>query len=741
MRKIVNFFRKHSIIVICVFVFVINAVCTIFMKAPVITDENGTMANAAFISGIYDWSEAYSSSVSMYWGYGYSILWIPLFYIFSNVFVVYRCIGIINSLVVAFIPLLVYNFLKINFSFLSKKTDLILAFLLGLHPISFVFSKHAWNEPMLLLLQWIILYLLFVCCRKNGLKKIVYRAVLGIACAYSCTVHERCINFGAVIIVTGLLIFILTKDKAISFISFLISFIIGYKLHGIFKSYVVANLIVSDAARNTTESLISKELFNTLLDFQNLKQMIIGMLCQMYYIVFSSFGLLWISIFSFFVLLYFLFKKKNEEFSKPLLTLSIYTNALFAATLIISTIFYYKSYITNTARGVEYYFYGRYNESCMGIIMLLGVIFILSMKPKLQKIAWGISLAGMTLLAVMILVFLKLKILFISNQMFNEINMYFLLPFGTSDIVENTSLHDFIIISCIFIIITIAIWCLLYKKWYKVLLGLVCVLYSIVNIYHTLNYLIPRNDAQYKNVKELINYIEENPELLKDVENIYLTNVGTRTLTMQFVFPEYNLHFLNTKTYGYKQLENIQDNSLVISMKNEGFDKWLEDFYYIDGVYRYHFWKYDEDASKSEVSGSNNKEKISTAYRNEHEEYLIVVNDYQSGSAVLSSSDCIATQTCIFLNDGNITFPNRTFLAHEYEFNFVGNMLDNLNIAISSDDGLVDYDIISEVYSDGLAKIVIDFKQEIMNGEITISKEKENPYSTFRQLQIVPLCD
>ena len=734
--------KNLAILILCFCVFIINAIFAVFMKAPVITDENGTMANAAFLSGRYNWSSSYTSSTSMYWGYGYSVLWIPLFYLFTDMFLVYRLIGVVNAIVAAIIPGIIYYFIDQNFPFISKKRNVFITLILGMHPISFVFTKHTWNEPMLLLLQWLILYTFFACCRNTGKKRVVFSIFTGFLCAYACTVHERSIAFFATIIISAILLRVFAKKRTISLLPYLFSFGIGYELHRVIKSYLLDNLLITENARNTAESLITKDLLLVLLNYQNLKQLLAAMFSQAYYIAASSFGLLFISLSSFFILIYYAFEYKNgkEERgdNKPLLILSIYTNAMFGSTLVISTLFYYKSYITDTARGLEYFFYGRYNESAIGIVLLLAILFIFSVNVQMRKILLSISLAGMHLSTLIILIVLRLKILKISHQLFNEINIYFFMPFGTSDFADHAEEVDFVKIGFSLLTFAAILWFLFIKKKYHIMIVLILCIYLFVDVYHVKNYLIPRNNTQYNGIKALVEYTKGNPKLFDDVEDIYLANVSKRTLTLQFVFPDKNVHFLNTKTYGYKQLQEVTDYSIVISEGNEEFEKWISGFQYIDQVETFTLWKYN---GLSEEMSADKKISVLDAYNRELSKYSVVVNDYQSGSALYTTSGCVATQTKVFLNDGSVCFPNRTFLPHQYELEFIGNMLDSLEIEVLSDGKLSSYEIVSEEYSDESAKIIIDVTEEIWNGEIVMKKQKENSQSTFVQLNIIPIIE
>lgn len=719
-----------------------------FVKAPIITDENGTMANAAFLSGLYDWSAAYNSSISMYWGYGYSILWIPVFYFIKDIFIVYRLLCIFNSIIISIIPYVIYRILKENFKTLSIKEICVISLLLGLLPVNFIFSKNTWNEPMLLLLQWLFVFLLLKANQSQKRYKYIYSAILGGLCAYSCTVHERGIVFFIAILIGSFFYYVIRKKVWVSAIPFLFSFLFGYKIHIIIKNIIINNLIKVDSsiARNTSESLFSKDLL-VILNPENWGGFITGIFGQVYYIIYSSMGLVIIALMS---IVYIIYKSicKHREIDKAkdcYVCLAIYSGLLFIGTLLISSIFYYKSYISDTARGLEYYLYGRYNESAVGILLLLAILSLLYVKrnkPAMSKPIIFISLCTMLLIGIISIFVLK-RILNITDVVFNEANISFFIPFTRKGFLEKAKISDFIIINIAIFLLSFSFFLIFYypQKMKIGIVFLVC-LFLIIDLRYFQESVMVRNNKQYEQIAGLKDYLSSDSTLL-DIENIYLTDVSTRTLTIQFLFPESNVTFLNTKTYGYEPLKDIKENSLIISGYDEEFDRWLSQFYLLDSVDGYFFWRYgDYNDQWGNLKGTrrNTDQKslsINNAYLKENSNYSIVVNNYQSGAAVDYSEGCLATQTDIFLNNnGIVSFKNRNFLAHKYYLTFYGNHMDEVIVDFETHE---DTDIkISEEWRNKTSyKICVTFDKEYKNVEIKLTSNKTDLPVSFQKLVIV----
>ena len=308
---------------------------------------------------------------------------------------------------------------------------------------------------------------------------------------------------------------------------------------------------------------------------------------------------------------------------------------------------------------------------------------------------------------------------------------------------EKAKISDFIIINIAIFLLSFSFFLIFYypQKMKIGIVFLVC-LFLIIDLRYFQESVMVRNNKQYEQIAGLKDYLSSDSTLL-DIENIYLTDVSTRTLTIQFLFPESNVTFLNTKTYGYEPLKDIKENSLIISGYDEEFDRWLSQFYLLDSVDGYFFWRYgDYNDQWGNLKGTrrNTDQKslsINNAYLKENSNYSIVVNNYQSGAAVDYSEGCLATQTDIFLNNnGIVSFKNRNFLAHKYYLTFYGNHMDEVIVDFETHE---DTDIkISEEWRNKTSyKICVTFDKEYKNVEIKLTSNKTDLPVSFQKLVIV----
>ena len=271
---------------------------------------------------------------------------------------------------------------------------------------------------------------------------------------------------------------------------------------------------------------------------------------------------------------------------------------LFFSTLVISSIFYYKTYITNQSRGIEYFLYGRYNEVASGTLIFFAIVAIWSFRSKVPVLLAAI--VQLCVSAVGLFLIWK-RFIQASNVIFNPANMYTFVAVIPE--LADGEIHFKWILAAVGILLAISgiIWSLAYKKRHIAFLAVILVFSTLDSIY--IEYLHNRNDQLYDTVNEISSFYNELNKTIPDKADIYLANVSTRTTNLQFYLQDNNVHFLNTISYGYQQLDQVQPNSFIISNKDEKFDIWLTDCSFLANVDTYYIWVYGDDL----------KEKLQTA--------------------------------------------------------------------------------------------------------------------------------
>jgi hypothetical protein len=119
----------------------------------VLDDEFGYWGIAAYLAG-FDWSDAVSKIP--YYSYGYSLLLVPLFWIFENPIHMYKAAIFLNGLMISASFLLCYDIARK----LSREANpyilMAIAFLISMYPTYIAYSNIAWSECLLIFVCWLL---------------------------------------------------------------------------------------------------------------------------------------------------------------------------------------------------------------------------------------------------------------------------------------------------------------------------------------------------------------------------------------------------------------------------------------------------------------------------------------------------------------------------------------------------------------------------------------------------------
>lgn len=322
------------------------------------------LANAATISG-YDWSDLLSQS--QYYGYGYSILLVPLFALFKHTSYLYNSVVVLNTILLVGIYLCGYQFSrKILF---DNKTSVLLAITSALYCGNISSVKFALADILVIFLFWLMVLLIQNIMVKVSYLKCVLLAFLSV---YIYATHQRALG---VMIASIFLVFILLAIKKMKIshgIAFISVFVFLFILHVVakkyFQSFRLGNNLGTDW--NDYSGLINnvKEILSSVNSFG---RFLIAAVGQLYYLLMSSFLLVGWGIVSAIITIKKGFKKRNTTIANEKRALfstgivSIFLCLSFVFTLGISSI---KAYIPTRA---DHLIFGRYIEFLSGPLIIL----------------------------------------------------------------------------------------------------------------------------------------------------------------------------------------------------------------------------------------------------------------------------------------------------------------------------------------------------------------------------------
>lgn len=192
-------------------------------------DEFSTIYNAAYFAG-NDWA-AIGKAHSGYYGYGFLILFTPLFWIFKDGLVIYRIILFCCHMLPLGSTIICYKILKKYCCNIPKS----LLFIISIACVTVKGRGVAgiYNEYMLGLCTWLCLYLILKLCTANNKKdRIKNTFILFFILIYSCTVHSRALILYVIVCIIVISLYLLYKKFIISIPTALSMtlFIIPYKI-------------------------------------------------------------------------------------------------------------------------------------------------------------------------------------------------------------------------------------------------------------------------------------------------------------------------------------------------------------------------------------------------------------------------------------------------------------------------------------------------------------------------------
>ncbi len=208
------------------FSLVANTLITWNMDLPAIyPDEISVAGTAAFFAG-KDWS----SLLKTIGGEGYiqALLYMPLFSLFGSPYAIYKAMLVVNSLLVSFIPLIVYH-LAAKLGVARVRHKLIISLSSGMYVTYIAGSKFIWSEPVTSLLCWVMVLCVFTAWdKKNKSTRFTMSILLGFLCAVAYAANVRLIALTAAILLTVLAAHFIFREKVLNLAAFAVSAVLSF---------------------------------------------------------------------------------------------------------------------------------------------------------------------------------------------------------------------------------------------------------------------------------------------------------------------------------------------------------------------------------------------------------------------------------------------------------------------------------------------------------------------------------
>lgn len=357
-------------------------------------DSFGYLANAAYFSGT-DWANA----THLYYGYGYSLWLIPLFWLYDmGAAIIHRAL-LINVMFIVCIFWALTWILRHFFSNVSKYISLMIAGALCLYPYLMNSSLTVWCE---ILLSLVVLLCAIFSYQALETQKTRYYIVLGALLPYCFFVHARSVVFLAIFVAMFLVALWINKTSWRNVCGFVITGIVVFLCGYFIKQQLIINVYNSQMREYLlNDPSIGKDVGN-LLRISDISRKIIGAItndfpkliysifCKAYYLFVSTAGLFWVGIVYGIRSLWMGLKNKSKISGKT------FVEASFAiGTIVMLVAVSVNSYGVDDAR---YFFYSRYYEFLVFLPTAMGAAHLIEERKKIWK-SLGILALGVVSLA------------------------------------------------------------------------------------------------------------------------------------------------------------------------------------------------------------------------------------------------------------------------------------------------------------------------------------------------------
>ncbi len=226
---------------------------TIFNLTP---DEYSVSAIAAYASGC-DWSS--TVSLSGYYGYLQGLMYTPVFFVTDDPYLRYDLMIGINSLIVSFIPVIVYYLSRSTFA-LKKGMSVGFSLICGLYPCYMLLTKYTWNESLCDIMPWLFLLVAFKALQSNGVKKQILSVLGAIVLVAGYAAHGRMLALMAGGVALILIAFFAMKKKIFGFIAFFSGLCVSFAADLLAKNYFQNALWLLDEGGGTPTNTIEDSL-------------------------------------------------------------------------------------------------------------------------------------------------------------------------------------------------------------------------------------------------------------------------------------------------------------------------------------------------------------------------------------------------------------------------------------------------------------------------------------------------
>lgn len=531
----------------CLYLYNVKNINTIWEMG----DEGGYLFNASLFSP-YDWKETFSNA-RHYYGYGYSFLLIPLFYMCSTgVSLIRGCI------IVNIICLLGIYFIQIYImSKLWKKRSIcilsMISFIVCLYPYLASNVMMVVCEVFLSFFVWVITLLFYKAISE---KNYIFWFLLGFAVAFVFFIHTRAV----VVLVTinlfiALLIFLKRVDlkKIILYgLSFLCFFVVLYFAKHYFLGVLgTGKIALSRGTTEVTNIMTTKWVVDRIrwvFAKRNIVKYILCAVSKIFYLIASTAGVLLLGIVYGISELRCRIRDIPNKYDE--------THIVKAFFIFLFLLMFIACCVSGTGSTYAYMIYGRYYEYCISPIIIMGMLYLTDKPQKSPKLHF----IALVMIVCSGILSLNLSAFANSEQIGIDINR---IPSISYAIAQNENYLNTIYFLILFTVLTnIVYFCVAKYKCKVIIIPLTVLVIFGINDIEAIREINEVNRTCITDIN-ISNYIEEN----KDDQSIYFVYEPYRYnsfyMRMQVFIKNNAMHIVLPE-----EVESIEEESFVITYIN-----------------------------------------------------------------------------------------------------------------------------------------------------------------------------
>lgn len=572
-KKIILADKERSILLfLALLIFIINiryvGAIEIF---SVLDDEFGYWGNAAYLAG-FDWSGVMFENP--YYSYGYSLLLVPLFFIFDNPVHMYKVAIILNGILLSASFLLCYDIARKIAKGIDKKILVVIAFLISMYPAYIVYSSIAWGECLLIFTVWLLTWCFVDLNETSSNYKFM---LIGFLSVYLYMIHQRSLGVLIASIIVILFMKLLQKINLKQVLLTVLPIVMLMIIHVYLKGDIQTHLWLNSTGNMTNDYLAQASKINQIFSIDGLIALAKASMGHIFYLGAASYLLAYFGLYELLqragkATITAIRERKLDILSRD----QYFPFYIFLLMVVLFSLAINIIFMINPTR-IDHIVYGRYIDMIMGPVILLGFVnitnAIMNNRTNANKI-FGVISVGFIFLTIAV----KLIIDSSGLTTFHTVHAVGLF-------LINTPLSVFLpaliaVLVCRFIIISLK------KKDNKLIIISFIVISFCFFVTGDNVAKIAVDDHTAKEIIDVVEFIEDAEEnmpvyfLWDDQENPEYGRWDNRNTKYRLISSHYQflLKDIPVKLVNEKELESIDDNKFVLTAGDK-YSSYLEKDY------------------------------------------------------------------------------------------------------------------------------------------------------------------